>query len=65
MADIEKMPLGSMNITDERIEKLKQLFPECFIEGKVDFEKLQRSLGQWIEPGKERFGLNWPGKANV
>ncbi len=63
MADIEKMPLGSMNITDERIEKLKQLFPECFIEGKVDFEKLQRSLGQWIEPGKERFGLNWPGKA--
>ncbi|MGO8880218.1 MAG: site-specific DNA-methyltransferase [Desulfomonilaceae bacterium] len=63
MADIEKMPLGSMNITDERIEKLKQLFPECFIEGKVDFDKLQRSLGQWIEVGKERYGLNWPGKA--
>ncbi len=63
MSDIEKMSLSSMNITDERIEKLKQLFPECFIEGKVDFEKLQRSLGQWIEPKKERFGLNWPGKA--
>ncbi len=63
MADIEKMPLGSMNITDERIEKLRQLFPECFIEGKVDFDTLQRSLGQWIEVGKERYGLNWPGRA--
>jgi adenine-specific DNA-methyltransferase len=63
MSDIEKMPLGSMNIIDERIEQLRQICPECFIEGKIDFEKLQRSLGQWIEPGKERFGLNWPGKA--
>ena len=44
MADIEKMPLGSMNINDESIEKLKQLFPECFVEGKIDFDTLQRSL---------------------
>lgn len=63
MPEIEKLSLGSMNIADERIEQLRQIFPECFKEGKIDFDKLQRSLGQWIEVGKERYGLNWPGKA--
>jgi len=29
----------------------------------VDFDALKRSLGEWVDPGKERFGLNWPGKA--
>lgn len=59
----EKMELTSMDVAEEKREELKQLFPEVFSEGKIDFDQLKRVLGDWVEPGKERFGLNWPGKA--
>lgn len=59
----QKVKLESMDIAEEKREQLKHLFPEAFTEGKVDFEQLKRMLGEWVEPGKERFGLSWPGKA--
>lgn len=62
--DIEKLPLTSMDVKEDRIEALRQTFPEAFKEGKIDCTTLQRSLGEWVDPGKERFGLNWPGKAD-
>ncbi|MBE9047800.1 site-specific DNA-methyltransferase, partial [Pleurocapsales cyanobacterium LEGE 10410] len=52
-----------MDITEEKKNQLKQLFPEVFREDKVDFDHLKRVLGEWVDPGKERFGLQWPGKA--
>lgn len=54
------MELTSMDVAEEKREELKQLFPEVFSEGKIDFDQLKRVLGEWVEPGKERFGLNWP-----
>lgn len=60
----EKMPLTSMDIAAEKREALKQLFPEVFAEDRIDFDQLKRVLGDWMEPGKERFGLTWPGKAD-
>lgn len=59
----EKMPLTSMDIAAEKRESLKKLFPEVFAEDRIDFDQLKRVLGDWVEPGKERFGLTWPGKA--
>ena len=59
----EKMPLTSMDIAAEKRDALKQLFPEVFAEDRIDFDQLKRVLGDWVEPGKERFGLTWPGKA--
>ena len=65
MSQIEKLPLTSMNIKDSQLEKLKELFPEVFTEGnKVDWEKLKLTLGENVDVGKERFGMNWPGKAD-
>ena len=63
-----KISLESMDIAQKKREQLKALFPEVFAENKIDFDQLKRVLGEWIEPstdssGKERFGLNWPGKA--
>ena len=37
--------------------------PRSFREDKVDVDALRRSLGDWVDPGPERFGLTWPGKA--
>ena len=63
--EIKKQELTSMNIKEEQLLKLKQLFPEVFTEGmQVDWEKLKRTLGEDVDPGKERFGMNWSGKAD-
>src|SRR3954454_16919090 len=63
----KKMPLTSMDISQDKRELLKHClafeFPEIMAEDKIDFDQLRRVLGEWVDPGKERFGLNWPGKA--
>jgi len=67
MTEPKKMALTSMDIAEEKREELKRClgsaFPEIFAEDAIDFDQLRRVLGNWVEPGKERFGLNWPGKA--
>lgn len=63
--EIEKIDLRSMDIKAHQLGKLKELFPEVFTEGtKIDWEKLKLTLGGEIDTGKERFGMNWPGKAD-
>ncbi len=65
MSEIQKQGLTSMNIAEEQLRKLKELFPEAFTEGlNVDWDKLRLTLGQSIDVGKERYGMNWPGKAD-
>ncbi len=60
-----RMPLTSADVTAERLEKLKELFPEAFTEGKVDFERLKQALGDVVDTGRERYGLSWAGKADA
>jgi adenine-specific DNA-methyltransferase len=64
MSEPEKLDLRSMDIAKEQKEKLSQFFPEIFTEDKIDFEKLKLTLGESIEVGKERYGMNWPGKSD-
>ena len=67
MNEARKMELTSLDVAEGKREELKrclrQAFPEVFAEGSIDFDQLKRALGEWVDPGKERFGLNWPGKA--
>lgn len=53
------------DITDEQRQKLQEIFPEVFSEGKIDFEKLRDTLGDVVDQHNERYGLNWKGKAAV
>lgn len=55
----------SLDITEERINKLKEILPDAFTEGKIDWEKLQASLGENIEFKNERYVLNWAGKSDA
>ncbi|MBI4328128.1 MAG: site-specific DNA-methyltransferase [Chloroflexi bacterium] len=65
MTEPEKLDLASANIPDEQRAKLKALFPEVFNKGgKLDFDRLKLTLGETVDSGKERYGLNWPGKAD-
>ena len=50
------------DIAEENIAKLKEIFPDVFCEGKVDFEKLQQVLGNYIEEEDERYNFSWNGK---
>ncbi|MDD4109415.1 MAG: site-specific DNA-methyltransferase [Prolixibacteraceae bacterium] len=52
----------SEDMIASNIEQLKQLFPEAFTEGKIDFEVLKQLLGEYIETNDEKYGLNWFGK---
>jgi len=65
---MEKLDLTTPNFTDENIKKLSELFPNCVTEnsdGKtIDFDVLKQELSSnIIEGNKERYQLNWPGKA--
>src|ERR1041385_1353994 len=56
----------SLNIAQDQIEKLRQVFPEAIAEGKIDWEKLQATLGKEnIEFNNERYVLNWAGKSDA
>ena len=61
--EAEDKGLLSQDVAEEKRKQLKQLFPEVITEDKIDFEQLRRVMGDWVEPDKERYGLNWPGKA--
>jgi len=63
MAKIEKLDGKSMDIVADNIEKLKEIFPDVFTEGKVDFEALEATLGEYVEGKEERYSFNWNGKA--
>lgn len=59
---------SSGEVLSRRREVLKKFltkeFPECLCDGRIDFEMLRRTLGEWVDDvGNERFGLSWPGKA--
>lgn len=55
----------SLDITGERLNKLKEILPDAFTEGKIDWEKLQATLGEDIELKNERYVLNWAGKSDA
>lgn len=51
-----------MNILEENIKRLKELFPEIVTEGKVDFDTLRQVLGDYVEEDKEAYSFTWSGK---
>lgn len=55
----------SLDLVQENINQLGQLFPEVVKEGKVDFEALNDLLGNYQDTAEERYCLNWAGKANA
>ncbi|MBI2069467.1 MAG: site-specific DNA-methyltransferase [Elusimicrobia bacterium] len=60
----EKFDLRSHAVAENKQKELLRLFPEIQTEGgKIDFERLKLTLGESVDVGKERYGMNWPGKA--
>ncbi len=62
---MKKLDGKSMDIVSENITKLKEIFPDVFSEGKVDFEALEATLGEYVDTKEERYSFNWNGKAKA
>lgn len=56
---------SSLNIVQDNLEKLKNLFPDIFSEGKIDFNKLRETLGDYLETDEERYNFTWHGKSKA
>lgn len=55
----------SLTPAQEKINALRQILPEAFSEGKIDWEKLKATLGENINFSNERYVLNWAGKSDA
>ncbi len=62
---IQKAERESLNIKDKLLEMLKASTPEVFAEGKVDWDKLRRALGEHLETSADKFNFTWAGKAQA
>ena len=63
--DAERVEKTSPDMSAERIETLRDVFPEAFSEGKVDFEKLRAALGDLVDESPERYSFTWAGKRDA
>lgn len=76
MSEPEKLSGASLDVAAAKRAELKQLFPAAFTEtvkdngelvASVDFERLKAEMGQFtdlFERRRERYGMEWPGKAD-
>ncbi len=46
------------------VEKFKELLPQSFVDGKIDFQLLKSLLGQHLEEPNEKYQFTWNGKLN-
>lgn len=69
---MDKMKMHSPDLSQQNIEKLKELFPNCVTESKdkngklissIDFDLLKQELSDHVvEDPQERYRIDWPGK---
>ena len=52
----------SADLVADNLDRLRELFPDAFTEGKVDFDALRQLVGDAVDDGEEKYGLNWHGK---
>lgn len=52
----------SLTPHQEKLKQLKQILPDAFTEGKIDWEKLKATLREDINFSNERYVLNWAEK---
>ncbi len=70
---MDKLKMHTLDLSQENIAKIRDLFPGCVTEGRdevtgavrlvVDFDELRQELSNEVVDGpQERYRLDWPGK---
>ena len=55
----DKLDGLSMDIEFTNRDKLQAVFPECFIEGRLDIDKLLSLCGEYITDDFEKYEFKW------
>ena len=60
---MNKLSMCSKDIINLKINEFEKLFPNCVINGKIDFDVLKQEFSECIiDEKKEKYELTWPGK---
>lgn len=60
---MEKLDGKTLDLENVEKEKLKTIFPQCFVEGKLDVTKLLDLCGEYEIKEEERYNFTWNGKS--
>lgn len=71
MQPLDKSFASSADVCSHNMDKLREIFPACFLEAsgdrgqrfRIDFDALKEALGAYVEDCEERYGFTWAGKA--
>lgn len=55
----------TMDIEQAERDKLRAVFPQCFVEGKLDIDKLLNLCGEYIADDFEKYEFKWKGKSEA
>jgi adenine-specific DNA-methyltransferase len=58
----EHVTATSGDVLETQVARLREVFPEVVVEGKIDWEKLRITLGAAAESGPGRFLFSWAGR---
>ncbi|AHF04560.1 DNA methylase N-4 [Marichromatium purpuratum 984] len=56
---------ASPDLVADNIERLRELFPEVFADGLIDFDALKETLGDYVDDREERYSFTWNGKSRA
>ena len=65
MPKSDKVERLSLSVLDEQVANLKKMFPDFFVEGKLDVSKLRELLGELVEEETECYRFSWAGKRDA
>ena len=65
MEKLTKEDGESTDLLADNIERLREIFPEVFTDGHVDFEALKQTLGEYVDDQDERYSFTWHGKSRA
>lgn len=60
---MNKINKESPNGINEYHEWLQEKFPSCFVEGKLDFEKLKYLVSEISDTDEEKYSFSWAGRS--
>ena len=55
----------SADLVADNLDRLRDIIPEAFTEGGLNFEVLRELLGEMVAEGQAHYGLNWHRKAQA
>ena len=59
---MEKVESNSLDVKKEKIEELKKVLPDIFVDGKIDFSKFEKIFNDDIDSRDEKYEFTWNGK---